>query len=124
MLVQLLEEQCTEYANSRQKSQANLATLRICIWALSNFCRGSGSRDSLDMHLNQYALPIITTLLECFRDPEILMDAAWALSRTLRGITETMPGIVVDHRLAKALMQCLEYHLIFYSQTIRNVDGG
>jgi importin subunit alpha-1 len=81
----------------------SMSTLKIAIWALSNLCRGNGTTD-LDTHLIQIALPIIETFLNQFSDDELLMDACWALARTLRGLTEKTTEIVVGDVLCMRIV--------------------
>lgn len=110
----------TQFSGNRSPRKThrdyNLSTLRISIWALSNFCRGT-NHSELDWNLASIifititinfefqinvALPLLSQIIVCcspgslHTDDEILMDACWALSRTLRGIHEGIAGILVD----------------------------
>lgn len=54
-------------------------------------------------------MPILSQVIACCHpdsehaDDEILMDACWALSRTLRGIDCDVPGVLVPSDLCGAL---------------------
>jgi len=82
----------------------NLSTLKICIWALSNLCRGNGSVE-LDYELLRIALPVIEAFLTKFTDDEVLMDACWALARTLRGLNEKTKDVVVGSSLCQRIVE-------------------
>jgi len=80
------------------------ATLRICIWALSNLCRGNGSVE-LDYELLRLALPVIEAFLTKFTDDEVLMDACWTLGHTLCGINEKTKDVVIDSSLCQRIVE-------------------
>ncbi|KAI3659054.1 hypothetical protein MP638_002073 [Amoeboaphelidium occidentale] len=92
----------------------NISTLRIALWALSNFCRGVGS-SQLDFDLIEVALPILSQVISvCFPgsvhcDDEILMDTCWALSRTLRGIHEGVDKVFVQPDVCQKLGLLIQY---------------
>lgn len=116
-LLQLITDEMNEYLSTnlsqevsqtdcssnspRKQTRSSLATLRIAIWALSNFCRGDG-RSELDWNLVDIAMPVLSQVITCcapgtpHTDDEILMDSCWALSRTLRGIHEGVGKVIVN----------------------------
>ncbi|KAI3637181.1 hypothetical protein MIR68_004887 [Amoeboaphelidium protococcarum] len=109
-----IDQPLSNPTSPRKDRQYTLNTLRICIWVLSNFCRGNGTA-TMDWTLINYALPVLSQVLMCCSpdtvncDDEVLMDACWALSRTLRGIHEDYEQVIVDVNLCRKIGQLCTY---------------
>ena len=108
----------TQFSNNQHSKSHNfnVSTLRIAIWALSNFCRGhtiSGTSaaggSALDWDLIDVAMPILSQVITCcapgspHADDEIIMDSCWALSRILRGIHEGVERVIVNEEVCSKL---------------------
>lgn len=107
--------QAGETPNKSKLAGYPLSTLRIAIWALSNFCRGQSRSGELDWNLIEIAMPVLSQVITCCApgtphcDDEILMDACWALSRTLRGIHEGIEKTVVGLELCQKMSLLINY---------------
>ena len=85
--------------NSKNKN-----TIKHGTWAVSNLCRG---RPLPDFDLVKKAIPTLSRVMQEEVDPEVLTDAAWAISYLSDG-DENRIDMVIQTGIVPALVKHLE----------------
>jgi hypothetical protein len=87
----VLSSNAMPYLLANVQQPANLALLRNCTWALSNFCRG---KPAPSLAIVQTALPVLAHLLTQCSDEDTVVDATWALSYISDGNNDRIQAVV------------------------------